>query len=160
MNRPLLSLLLGVALACGGCASKSPAPAQSPPPDTSPIRTQEATPQQRAAIRTELAAGYYERGQMDVAHQCDQVPRVGRLVVDAVEHHVLERDEVARRPLEVAQARGHQAFERVLAVDRHQTVAQRVGRRVQRHGERDRALVAQPIHPRDEAGRRHRHAPA
>jgi type IV pilus assembly protein PilF len=67
MNRPLLSLLLGVALACGGCASKSPAPAQSPPPDTSPIRTQEATPQQRAAIRTELAAGYYERGQMDVA---------------------------------------------------------------------------------------------
>lgn len=67
MNRPLLSLLLAVALACAGCASKSPAPAQSPPPDTSPIRTQEATPQQRAAIRTELAAGYYERGQMDVA---------------------------------------------------------------------------------------------
>jgi type IV pilus assembly protein PilF len=67
MNRPLLSLLLAVALACAGCASKSPAPPQSPPPDTSPIRTQEATPQQRAAIRTELAAGYYERGQMDVA---------------------------------------------------------------------------------------------
>jgi type IV pilus assembly protein PilF len=67
MNRPLLSLLLAVALAGAGCASKSPAPPQSPPPDTSPIRTQEATPQQRAAIRTELAAGYYERGQMDVA---------------------------------------------------------------------------------------------
>ena len=67
MNRPLLSLLLAVALACAGCASKSPAPPHSPPPDTSPIRTQEATPQQRAAIRTELAAGYYERGQMDVA---------------------------------------------------------------------------------------------
>ena len=67
MNRPLLSLLLAVALACAGCASKSPALPQSPPPDTSPIRTQEATPQQRAAIRTELAAGYYERGQMDVA---------------------------------------------------------------------------------------------
>jgi len=67
MNRSLLSLLLAVALACAGCASKSPALPQSPPPDTSPIRTQEATPQQRAAIRTELAAGYYERGQMDVA---------------------------------------------------------------------------------------------
>ena len=31
------------------------------------MKTQEATPQQRAQIRTELAAGYYERGQMDVA---------------------------------------------------------------------------------------------
>jgi type IV pilus assembly protein PilF len=67
MRRPLLVLAVTVALAAGGCASnKSPTPS-TPPPDTSPIKTQEATPQQRAAIRTELAAGYYERGQMDVA---------------------------------------------------------------------------------------------
>lgn len=67
MNRLLPFLVLAGALTLAGCASKPAAPPQPPPPDTSPIKTQEATPQQRAAIRTELAAGYYERGQMDVA---------------------------------------------------------------------------------------------
>jgi type IV pilus assembly protein PilF len=63
----LLPLVLAGTLALAGCASKPSTPPQPPPPDTSPIKAQEATPQQRAAIRTELAAGYYERGQMDVA---------------------------------------------------------------------------------------------
>ena len=69
MNRPLLSLvLLAYALALGACASKpSSTTPPTPPPDTSPIKKEEVTPQQRAVIRTELAAGYYERGQMDVA---------------------------------------------------------------------------------------------
>ena len=69
MNRPLLSLvLLACALALGACASKpSSTMPPTPPPDTSPIKKEEVTPQQRAVIRTELAAGYYERGQMDVA---------------------------------------------------------------------------------------------
>lgn len=66
MNR-LLPLVLAGTLALAGCASKPSTPPQPPPPDTSPIKAQEATPQQRAVIRTELAAGYYERGQMDVA---------------------------------------------------------------------------------------------
>jgi type IV pilus assembly protein PilF len=68
MKYPLLSLFVAGALALGGCASNKPSTTpQTPPPDTSPIKTEQATPQQRAAIRTELAAGYYERGQMDVA---------------------------------------------------------------------------------------------
>jgi type IV pilus assembly protein PilF len=67
MKRPLLPWLVVVALSVAGCASKPTAPAQAPPPDPTPIKAQEATPQQRAAIRTELAAGYYERGQMDIA---------------------------------------------------------------------------------------------
>ena len=62
MNRLLLHLVIAGALSLAGCASKPAAPPQSPPPDTTPIKAQEATPQQRAAIRTELAAGYYERG--------------------------------------------------------------------------------------------------
>ncbi|MEO8536032.1 MAG: type IV pilus biogenesis/stability protein PilW [Betaproteobacteria bacterium] len=66
MNRLLVTVVAG-ALLVAGCASKPAAPPQAPPPDTSPIKSQESTPQQRAAIKTELAAGYYERGQMDVA---------------------------------------------------------------------------------------------
>ena len=65
MNRlPCLYVVCMLALA--GCASKPAAPPQ-PAPDPTPIKAQEATPQQRAVIRTELAAGYYERGQMDIA---------------------------------------------------------------------------------------------
>ena len=79
-------------------------------------------------------------------------------VVDAVEHHVLERDEIARRTLEVAQARGHAARQRMLAVDRHDAVAQRVVRRVQRNRERDRALVAQAVDRGHDARRRQRDA--
>ena len=69
MKRFASPLLVVAALALAACASKAPAPQQAqaeadlPPP----VKTQQATPQQRAQIRTELAAGYYERGQMDVA---------------------------------------------------------------------------------------------
>jgi type IV pilus assembly protein PilF len=67
MNRLLLHLVIAGVLSLAGCASKPTAPPQPPPPDTTPIKAKEATPQQRAVIRTELAAGYYERGQMDIA---------------------------------------------------------------------------------------------
>lgn len=67
MHRFVFLSLTLAALALAGCASKPATQPQTPPPDTSPIKTQEATPQQRAQIRTDLAAGYYERGQMDVA---------------------------------------------------------------------------------------------
>jgi type IV pilus assembly protein PilF len=69
MKRFASPLLVAAALALAACASKGPAPqqAQAAPEPAPPVKTQEATPQQRAQIRTELAAGYYERGQMDVA---------------------------------------------------------------------------------------------
>ena len=62
------SLLLAVAL-CAGCATKTPAPQSvAPTPEPlPPVKAPEATLAQRAAIRTDLAAGYYERGQFDVA---------------------------------------------------------------------------------------------
>ena len=41
-----------------------PAPAVQQPP---PIKQEEATPRYKAELRTELAAGYFERGQYDVA---------------------------------------------------------------------------------------------
>ena len=50
-----------------GCASNKapPTPPNQPPPEA--VKPQEATPLQRAQIKTDLAAGYYERGQFDVA---------------------------------------------------------------------------------------------
>ena len=50
-----------------GCASKDPSPTVpvvEPPPPAIP---QEVSVQRRSQLHTELAAGYYERGQMDVA---------------------------------------------------------------------------------------------
>jgi len=57
-----------VAVFLVGCASNKPA--QTPAPQAAapePVKAQEASPQQRAQIKTDLAAGYYERGQFDVA---------------------------------------------------------------------------------------------
>jgi type IV pilus assembly protein PilF len=53
----------------GGCAST---PAGTPPPaprqpELPPVKTTEASPKERAALHADLAAGYYERGRMDVA---------------------------------------------------------------------------------------------
>ncbi len=62
------AIALVVALATG-CASK-PAAEQQAPQQQAPLpppKQQEATPQVRSQIRAELAAGYYERGQMEVA---------------------------------------------------------------------------------------------
>lgn len=61
-----LALPLAAALFVG-CASKEPAPATpaaEPPP---PVTQQEVSPQRRSQLHTDLAAAYYERGQMDVA---------------------------------------------------------------------------------------------
>jgi len=69
MHAMPLTIRLAVAVCfaalVAGCGSnpKSPTPeAQLPPP-----RTAEVSPRERAKLHTELAAGYYERGQMDVA---------------------------------------------------------------------------------------------
>jgi type IV pilus assembly protein PilF len=64
--RPLAALSLAVLL--GACASKEPAPQpQQPTQPEPPPRIQEAPAATRAQLKQELAAGYYERGQMDVA---------------------------------------------------------------------------------------------
>jgi len=63
-SRPLLVVALAVAVA--GCASKEPA--QPGIPDPLPaVKTPEVSPAKRAQIHTDLGAGYYERGQMQVA---------------------------------------------------------------------------------------------
>jgi type IV pilus assembly protein PilF len=62
-----LPALVAVALVAA-CASRQPAPATpAPPPEQPPVKAQEVPLAQRAQIRTDLAAGYYERGQFAVA---------------------------------------------------------------------------------------------
>ena len=79
MNRFATPLLVALALALAACASKGGSAPQQPPaqaepqtqlpqgPAATPAKPQEASTKERARIRTELAAGYYQRGQMDVA---------------------------------------------------------------------------------------------
>ena len=72
MRRITISLVIAATLVAA-CASKEPSerPAPQQPASQQPrpeqVKIAEATPQQRAAIKTDLAAGYYERGQFDVA---------------------------------------------------------------------------------------------
>ena len=71
MRRIAVSLAI-VATLAAACASKEPseksaAPQATPQPRLETVKVAEATPQQRAAIKTDLAAGYYERGQFEVA---------------------------------------------------------------------------------------------
>ena len=68
--RMLPFVLLLVAAALAGCAGREPAPAaqSAPPPAPAPApRAAEVSPQQRSQLHTDLAAGYYERGKMQVA---------------------------------------------------------------------------------------------
>lgn len=71
--RPIPTVALAAALALAalaGCESKGGAKSPTPmmqPQELPPIRQQEATPRYKAELRTELAAGYFERGQYDVA---------------------------------------------------------------------------------------------
>jgi type IV pilus assembly protein PilF len=77
MNRFATPLLVALALALAACASKGGSAPQQPQaqaqtqlpqaPEPTAGKPQEASPKERAQIRTELAAGYYQRGQMDVA---------------------------------------------------------------------------------------------
>jgi type IV pilus assembly protein PilF len=70
-----LATVLAPAFVLAACQSNplAPRPEPTPPvPQVQPaqaprIQQPEATPRQRAEIHTELAAGYYERAQMDVA---------------------------------------------------------------------------------------------
>jgi Tfp pilus assembly protein PilF len=61
-----LALVFGLLHGCAAPTATAPAapPRQPEPP---PIKTQEASPKDRAALHAELGAGYYERGRMDIA---------------------------------------------------------------------------------------------
>ena len=83
-----------------------------------------------------------------------------RLVVDAVEHHVLEGDAAAVLLVDVVPAGLEELRDRVLAVDGHELVAQRVVGRMQRHRERAVGLLGELVDLRHEAGGRERDAAA
>jgi type IV pilus assembly protein PilF len=59
----LLSLLFVLVAGC----SSTPKPATPPQPELPPIKQPEVSLQDRAKLHLELGAGYYERGQMDIA---------------------------------------------------------------------------------------------
>ena len=68
MPRPLrLTAAVCLAVLVAGCGStpKSSTPPQEPQLPTPKVAA--VSPQERAKLHVELAAGYYERGQMDVA---------------------------------------------------------------------------------------------
>jgi type IV pilus assembly protein PilF len=64
-----IATLVALAALVGSCASpQSSAPAaQRAPEPLPPVKSQEASPKERAALHAELGAGYYERGRMDIA---------------------------------------------------------------------------------------------
>ena len=61
-----------------------------------------------------------------LAHKFNQLHGVFRLIVHAVEHAVLKGDEIPWRMLQVAVACIQQLVKRVLSIQRHQVVTQRV----------------------------------
>jgi type IV pilus assembly protein PilF len=63
--RRCLSLAAALLLVAA-CASKEP-PAPPREPEPPPVKPQEVSPQRRSELHTDLAAGYYERGQLNVA---------------------------------------------------------------------------------------------
>lgn len=67
----LLPLAVSLSWLAGCSSTKSDAQAQSPvpPPPPQPPPPQEAPPVYRAQLHQEIAAGFYERGQMEVALQ-------------------------------------------------------------------------------------------
>jgi len=65
----LLSLLTAVAALAGCESTSSSKQAAAPAPPPPPPPPQEAPAPYRAQLHTEIAAGFYERGQMDVALQ-------------------------------------------------------------------------------------------
>ena len=77
--------------------------------------------------------------------QIDQLVRLVGPVIHAIEHAVLEGDEVARRTRQVVVAGLHQVGQVMFAVQGHQRTAQVVVRGMQRHGQRHRAVFAQAV---------------
>ena len=68
MQRLSLSLAVAaLALIVAACASKDTQTTAAAPPPEPPVKPQEVSPKDRARLHTEIAAGYYERGQFDIS---------------------------------------------------------------------------------------------
>jgi type IV pilus assembly protein PilF len=67
MTLPVSRAFPLVFLVLAACAANKPATPPPPPEPPPPAKAVEATPQHRSQIHTDLGAGYYERGQMDIA---------------------------------------------------------------------------------------------
>src|SRR5439155_13225605 len=92
--------------------------------DQRPLERQNALTRRRPKLRSRKRI---ERNEIDlarrIAQQREQLARRRRIVVDAVEHHIFERDEVARRFFQIPSTRGQKFVERMLAIDRYETIA-------------------------------------
>jgi type IV pilus assembly protein PilF len=64
---PRLAFAACVVALFAGCSSTPKPATPAPEPPLPPPKAVEVSPKERAKIHTDLAAGYYERGQMDVA---------------------------------------------------------------------------------------------
>ena len=107
----------------------------------------------------ELPARLVVGDQVEVVERAAQTLRQRRRlrggVVDAAQDDVLEH-QLAPRGLHVALARGEHRVERILPVERHETVAQLVGRRVQAHRQVElQRLRGEPVDARHHADRGH-----
>ena len=104
-----------------------------------------------------------ERDQVDLGGDAGEQTheRLGVLeaVVDALQHHVLEGDAARVGEAGIGAAGSHQLGNRILAVDRHQLVAQFVAHGVQRDGEHGAGLLAPAGDLGDDAAGRERDAP-
>jgi type IV pilus assembly protein PilF len=69
MHSSLRNAVIVLALGLAACASKAPTSTPPPQPEQAPVKAQEVPLPQRAQQHADLAAGYYERGQFDVALQ-------------------------------------------------------------------------------------------
>ena len=73
-------------------------------------------------------------------------------IVDVLEHHVFEGDEIPRRHLQVPLAGSQQFLQRILAIERHELVAQRIVAGMQRNRQCHRAVFRQTVDQRHHTG--------
>ncbi len=73
---------------------------------------------------------------------------MGDGIVHPIKHHIFESNKITWCLFHITDAGGHQLLQRVLTVDGHQLIAQRVIRRMQADRERNRQIITQTIHRR------------
>ena len=67
-NIVIAATIAALAALLGACASSGGTPPPVPrQPELPPAKAQEVSPKDRAALHADIAAGYYERGRMDIA---------------------------------------------------------------------------------------------
>src|SRR5437870_7127823 len=130
-----------------------------------PVRAQDRLEAEDAGAGARGEPGAGERVEGDQVHldakpvqQVDEAAGVRVGIVLAGEEHVLEGDALAARQRQLA-AGAQERRERKAAVDGHQTVPLRVGRRAERHGEVDARLGDETRDGGREADRRDRDPP-